>query len=252
MEGFPEQKRIVVTGASSGIGAAASQVLARRGHRVVLVARRDDALRAVAAECGPHATTVVANMTKREDVRGVVATLLAHGHPIDCWINNVGRGIFRLPSELTDDDIDEMIRVNVKTALYGMQEILPHFKARGSGHIINISSMLGRIPLATFRSAYNGAKHFLGALTANFRSEIQETHPGIQISLLSPGVVYTDFGNNARHGGPDSRQIPNGQDVGEVAQVLADLVERPRPDVYTRAGSRDRVLAYFSQVGVDP
>lgn len=252
MEGGPEEKRIVVTGASSGIGAAVAQLLARRGHRVVLVARREDALRIVAAECGPNATTVVANMARREDVRGVVATLLSHGHPIDVWINNVGRGIYRLPSELTDDDIDEMMRVNVKTALYGMQEILPHFRDRGTGHIINVSSLLGRIPHATFRSAYNGAKHFLGALTANFRSEIQDTHPGIVVSLVSPGVVYTDFGNNARHGGPDSRNIPNGQDVADVARVMADLVERPRPDVYTRAGSRDRVVAYFSQLGVDP
>ena len=64
-----------------------------------------------------------------------------------------------------------MVRANVKSALYGMQEVLPHFKARGTGHIINVSSMLGRVPFATVRSAYCGAKHFLNALTATFRAE---------------------------------------------------------------------------------
>ncbi len=69
-----------------------------------------------------------------------------------------------------------MMRANVKSALYGAQEILPHFKSRGTGHVINISSMLGRMPLAMFRSAYIGAKHFLNALTATLRMEVQETH----------------------------------------------------------------------------
>jgi short-subunit dehydrogenase len=145
-----------------------------------------------------------------------------------------------------------MMRVNVLSALYGMQEILPHFKARGTGHVVNVSSMLGRIPFAVMRSAYNGAKHFLNALTANFRAEVQETHPGIQFSLVSPGVVYTDFGKNAAHGGPDSRDLPNGQQVEEVAAVIADLIASPRPDVYTRKGSRERVVAYYQSVGVDP
>jgi NADP-dependent 3-hydroxy acid dehydrogenase YdfG len=121
---------------------------------------------------------------------------------------NVGQGISRPPSQLTDEDIDEMMRVNVKSALYGMQEVLPHFKARGQGHVINVSSMLGRIPFATIRSAYCGAKHFLNALTAMFRDEIQKTHPGIQFSLVSPPAVSTEFGLNARHGGTDSRALP--------------------------------------------
>ena len=61
-------------------------------------------------------------------------------------MNNAGRGITQLVSELTDEDLDEMMRVNVKSALYGMQAVLPHFQARGRGHLINVSSMLGRVP----------------------------------------------------------------------------------------------------------
>ncbi|HSR15324.1 MAG TPA: SDR family NAD(P)-dependent oxidoreductase [Gemmatimonadales bacterium] len=137
-------------------------------------------------------------------------------------------------------------------ALYGMQEVLPHFKARRVGHVINVSSMLGRVPFAVFRSAYSGAKHFLNALTANFRSEIQATHPDIQISLVSPGVVRTEFGLHAMHGGPDSRQLPDSQSAEEIAEVIMGVIESRRPDVYTRAGARGRVLDYVASRGEDP
>lgn len=162
---------------------------------------------------------------------GIGAALERFGH-IDVWINNAGRGITRVPSQLTDDDIDEMMRVNVKSVLYGTQEVLPHFKERGTGHVINVSSMLGRIPFASLRSAYNGAKHFLNALTANFRTEVRSTHPDIQFSLVSPGVVQTEFGANAMHGGPDSRSLPNSQTAEEVAAVIAGVIETRKADVY--------------------
>ena len=191
-------------------------------------------------------------MTRREDVRRVVGEVLERFGQIDVWVNNVGRGITRLPSQLTDDDIDEIMRVNVKSALYGCQEILPHFRSRGVGHLINISSMLGRLPHAVHRSAYNGAKHFLNALTANFRTEIQQPFPGIQFSLISPGVVRTDFGRNAMHGGPDSWQLPDSQSAEEVAAVIAGVIESRRPDVYTRPGAHDRVVGYFDKLAEDP
>jgi NADP-dependent 3-hydroxy acid dehydrogenase YdfG len=157
-----------------------------------------------------------------------------------------------MPSELTDDDIDGMILFNVKTALYGIQEVLPHFKERGTGQVVNISSMLGRVPLPAFRSAYNGSKHFLNALTENFRTEVQSTHPGIVFTLVSPGVVRTDFGRNALHGGPDSSRLPDSQSVQEVAEVIAGVIDAPRPDVYTRPGARARVVEYISARGEDP
>lgn len=245
-------KVVVITGASSGIGAALGAILGERGSAVVLVARREDPLRAAASRSGPRAVALAADVTRREEVRRVVETAIHRLGRIDVWVNNAGRGISRVPSELTDDDVDEMMRINVKSVLYGMQEVLPHFKQRGEGHVINVSSMLGRIPYATLRSAYTGAKHFLNALTASFRAEVQETHPGIQFSLVSPGVVWTEFGRNALHGGPDSRQLPNGQEAADVAEAIAGVIESRRPDVYTRAGSHDRVVAYFSQVGADP
>jgi len=246
------QKVVVITGASGGIGAAAAILSASRGASVVLVARRKEELDAVAAKCGDNALAVVADMTSRDEVKRVVREALNRFGRIDVWINNVGRGINRVPSELSDKDIDDIMLVNVKSALYGMQEVLPHFKERGDGQIINVSSMLGRVPFAVFRSAYNGAKHFLNALTANFRMEHAETHPGIVFSLVSPGVVRTDFGLNAMHGGPDSRALPFSQSAEEVAEVIANVIDSRRSDVYTREGSRERVLEYYWKLGEDP
>jgi len=243
---------VVITGASSGIGAALGELLATNGASVVLVARRAEQLRVVAGRCAGRAHPVVADVAKRAEVQRVVAESLARFGHIDVWVNNVGQGITRVPSELTDDDIDEVMRVNVKSALYGMQEVLPHFKSRNAGQIINVSSMLGRIPFAMIRSAYCGAKHFLNAITANIREEVQQTHPAIQFTLVSPGVVRTEFGVNALHGGPDSRKNPDSQSAEEVAAVIAGVIEAPRPDIYTRAGARARVVGYYSATGVDP
>ena len=245
-------KCVVITGASGGIGAAVAELLASRGYDGVLVARRRDALDAIARRCGAAAHAVVADVTEREEVRRVVHEAITRFGRVDVWINNVGQGISRLPSELTDQDIDDVMRVNIKSALYGMQEILPHFRERGDGHIINISSMLGRIPFAVIRSAYVGAKHFLNGLTATFREEVQASHPGIQVSLVSPGVVRTDFGLNALHGGIDSRQLPYSQSAEEVAEVIAWVVDTRVPDAYTRKGARERVVSYFQSTGVDP
>ena len=247
-----KDKVVVITGASGGIGAAVAEALAAQGASLVLVARREAELRAVAETCGPNALAIVADVTSRDEVKRIVKESLERFGHIDVWVNNVGQGISRLPSELTDDDIDHVMRMNVMTTLYGMQEVLPHFKERGHGQIVNISSMLGRLPYAVIRSAYNGAKHFIGALTANFRMEHAESHPGIVFSLVSPGVVRTDFGLNARHGGPDSRQLPFSQSAEEVAEVIVDVIVRKRSDVYTREGSVGRVVEYYSTIGEDP
>ena len=243
---------VVITGASSGIGAELAQRLAASGGRVALVARREAELAKVVARCGEGALAIPADVTRRDEVQRVVrAAIAAFGH-VDVWVNNVGRGISRMPSALRDEDVDDMMRVNVMSALYGMQEILPHFRERGRGQVVNVSSMLGRLPLATVRSAYNGAKHFLNALTASFRDELRDSDPALEVTLVSPGVVRTDFGLNALHGGPDSRALPGSQAVEEVAEVIVQAIRSGAPDVYTRAGSRQAVLDYFARVGQDP
>src|SRR6185295_15610282 len=114
-------KNIVITGASSGIGAALALRLSADGHRVALAARREEELNRIARLAGANAIAVPSDVTRRSDVERLRdAALATFGH-IDVWINNAGQGITRPVIDLTDEDLDQMIASNVKSALYGMQ-----------------------------------------------------------------------------------------------------------------------------------
>ena len=106
--------------------------------------------------------------------------------------------------------------------------------------------MLGRIPFVVERAAYSAAKHYLNSLTTNFRDELRRSHPGIAVTLVSPGVVATDFGLSAKHGGPDSRTMRGAQPVGEAAAVIAEAIETRRADVYTQPQGQRRVAEYYA------
>jgi len=241
---------VVVTGASAGIGAAVVAEIARRGGLVVLVARRVEKLDEIARGLGtPRALVVPADVTRRDDVSRVLAMAIHRFGHVDVWVNNAGRGITRHVAELTDDDIDTMIRDNVKSALYGMQVALPHFQSRGRGHIVNVSSVLGRVPFASFRSAYSAAKHALNSLTENLRMDVAKDFPDLHVTTVMPGVVATDFGLNALGGGADSRSLPGAQPAEAVAAVIADAIELRRSgDVYTRPGALEMVIEYLRKL----
>jgi NAD(P)-dependent dehydrogenase (short-subunit alcohol dehydrogenase family) len=243
-------KVVVITGASSGIGAALALRLARDGHGVVLAARREQELKRVAAACGERALPVVADVTRRELVEGLREAALGRFGSIDVWVNNAGRGISRPVLELTDEDLDEMMAVNVKAALYGMQAILPYFEGRGRGHLVNVSSVLGRVPFVPFRSAYNAAKAALNALTANVRMDLRASHPGIHVSLVLPGVVTTDFARNARGVSTPSVLSPGtrAQTAEEVADRVAELIAHPVPEMYTNPAQEGLAEAYYRDV----
>jgi len=245
---------VVITGASGGIGAGLAKRLGQRGDRLVLAARRKDELERIAAESG-GALAVVTDVTRRGDVERLRdAALDAHGH-IDVWVNNAGRGLTRRALELTDEDVDDMIATNVKSALYGMQVIAPHFIERDAGHIVNVSSFLGRVPLATFRSAYSAAKSALNSLTANVRMDLRSTAPGVHVSLVMPGIVRTDFARNAGTEGvrpPVARPAGTNlapQTVDEVVEVMVRLLDHPVAEVYTNAAQPAVVQRYFTDVG---
>jgi NADP-dependent 3-hydroxy acid dehydrogenase YdfG len=239
-----KDKVIVITGASAGIGAAVAEEVAKRGARVVLASRRQDVLDALAAKLGGLA--VATDVTRRADVERLRDRALDKLGTIDVWINNAGRAISRPVSELTDSDLDTMIADNVKSVLYGIQAVLPHFKQHKRGHIMSISSGLSRFPFAPQRSAYSAAKAAVNALMANLRVELRDSFPEIKCTTVLPGVVATEFGVNALHGGVDNRKLPGAQGVGEVAQVIADVIERPRAEVYTRPQMLDLAARYFS------
>ena len=246
-------KTIVITGASSGIGAAMARRLGRDGHQLALAARREEPLRAVAAESGNGAIAIVTDVTSRDDVERLRDEALRAFGSVDVWINNAGRGISRSVLDLTDADVDEMIAVNVKSALYGMQAIVPIFVERGRGHLINISSFLARVPIAAHRSAYNAAKAALNALTMNLRADVAAK--GVEVSIVMPGLVATDFARNVvgtpsavpPQWAPNAAMTP--QTAEEVADAVAELIEHPRAEIYTNPASAEMARRWFEGLG---
>jgi short-subunit dehydrogenase len=243
---------VVITGASEGIGAALAQQLGARGDRVVLAARRERELKEMASRSGPHALAVPTDVTRREQVERLRDRAIAALGHIDVWVNNAGRGVSKLVAELTDDEFDSAMTDNVKSALYGMQAVLPHFIARERGHVINVSSMLSRVPMAPIRSAYSAAKAALNSLTASLRMDLAGSHPGIHVSLVIPGLVDTNFRNNALHGTPPIRPgvpIPGVQSADEVAAAIVRVIDRPVAEVYTNPAHAAVAQRYFADVG---
>jgi short-subunit dehydrogenase len=226
-------KVVVVTGASAGIGAELAKQLAAKGAKVVLAARRKEELDAVAKGIGEQAFAVV---TKRSDVERLAKAAIERFGSIDVWVNNAGRGISRSVAELTEEDLDAMWTVNMKSVVYGIQAVLPHFKAKNAGQIINISSGLSRAPLAPVRAAYGAVKAAVNMLTASLRVELKKTHPGVHVTLLLPGVVATEFGVNSMGVGiVDNRKLPGAQPVEEAVRAIVDVIESPKSEAYTSA-----------------
>jgi NADP-dependent 3-hydroxy acid dehydrogenase YdfG len=215
-------KVVVITGASAGIGAELGRQLAARGARVVLAARRKAELEGVAAKIGQNALAVVTDVTKRGDVEHLSKVALDRFGRIDVWVNNAGRGISRSVAELNDDDLDAMWRDNMKSVVYGIQVVLPHFKSRNAGQIINVSSGLSRAPFAPVRAAYGAVKSAVNMLSASLRVELRATHPGIRVTVLLPGA----------------------QPVEDAAKAIVDVIENPRPEAYTSAFIAEAIGRY--------
>ena len=165
------------------------------------------------------------------------------------WVNNAGVGMTRNVLDLSEEDVDIMIAANFKSVLFGMQAALPYFKTVGSGHLINVSSMLARIPFASFRAMYSASKAAVNSITVSARCDLAaEGHSRIRVALFTPGVVQTPFGVNSIGGGPDNRELPGAQPVGEVADVLMRMLAAPGEcvDRYSRPAYQAVVTGYYA------
>lgn len=246
-------KVVVITGASAGIGAALARVLGEQKHALVLAARREAELRKVAEESKTKTFAVIADVTRRSDVERIKDDAIRTFGHVDVWINNAGRGIARPVLELTDDDVDQMVAVNIKSALYGMQAIVPHFIERKSGHLINVSSFLSKVPLASVRSMYSACKAALNSLTSNLRMDLR-AHPGVFVSTVMPGIVLTEFGRNVLgkpvappNVAPSASMKP--QTADEVAKAIAALIEQPAFEVYTNPVHHELAIRWVKDPG---
>ena len=247
-----EQKTIVITGASGGIGAALTQVLAAEHHNLAIAARREKELDAVGADAQKSGASgvacIVADVTNRTDVERIARETIERFGGFDVWVNNAGRGITREVVDLTEQDIDEMINANVKSAVYGMQVAAAHFLTRGAGQIVNISSFLARVPVASYRSAYSAAKAALNSLTANLRTDLAAKSPNIHVTLVMPGVVSTDFARNVVGEARPPLAGPPPQTPEEVAKIIAGVIRKPVAEIYTNPASPPMVKAYQDDI----
>jgi len=184
---------IVITGASSGLGEAATRLLSAQGATVVLGARRSDRLQSLADELtgkGGKALAVTTDVTRRDQVKKLVDTAVQKFGRIDVMINNAGI-MPRAPLErLTIDDWDRTIDVNIKGVLYGIAAALPHMKQQKSGHMIFVSSVAGHKVGPDF-AVYAATKHAVRVLAEGFRQEVKPYN--IRTTVISPGAVATEL-----------------------------------------------------------
>jgi len=247
-------KVVVVTGASSGIGADIAKYFAAHGAKVVLAARRLDALQAVADEIGDSSKYLIhaTDVTKRGDHEKLLAAAIQKFGKVSVWINNAGAFLFRTALETTEDDIDLMLNVNTKSVLYGTQTAVKYFKehstdASTEGVVINVSSVLGRFPIFT-SAAYNASKAAVNSLTANARVDLQNAgYKHIHVLLLSPGLVETDIISHAS-GDKFDVDFSTAQTTTEISDIVGKMVQNPEgsADVYSRDVYKSAVIGYLS------
>jgi len=183
----------LITGASSGIGAAIARDLGSRGYHLALAARRRDALESVAAgirTSGGGAVPLVCDVTKPEQIATCVAHTLTEFGRIDVLVNNAGIMHNGLIAGADVAEWREMIDVNLMGLMLVTHAVLPHMKAAGSGHIVNISSVAGRI-ITVNNGVYNVTKWGVNVFSEALRKEVHAAN--IKVTVIGPGVVDTDL-----------------------------------------------------------
>jgi NADP-dependent 3-hydroxy acid dehydrogenase YdfG len=204
-----EGKVVVITGASSGLGAAAARHLAAEGASVVLAARRTERLQALAdeiVESGGEALPVTTDVTERDQVQALVDAAVEEFGRIDVMLNNAGVMPASRLDKLNVDEWDQMIDVNVKGVLYGIAAALPYMQEQESGHIINVASDAGHKVHPT-EAVYAATKHAVRALSEGLRQEVKAY--GLRTTIISPGAVESEL--------PDTI---SDEDVAEEIQEL--------------------------------
>jgi short-subunit dehydrogenase len=232
-----DEKVILITGASSGIGEATARLVAEQGGRPVLSARRVKRLEALAQEL-PGALAVQADMRNPEQVRRMVETTLERYGRLDALINNAGQGLHLPLEQVSLEDLVAITELNFYAPLVAMQAVLPAMRSQGAGAIVNISSGTSRMVLAGV-GAYAATKSALNMLSLVAREELAPD--GIVVSVVYPSVTATEFHGALRAGGLGSRAgglVPHSPEyvakaivralhTGEAEVVIPHGPERP-------------------------
>lgn len=188
-----QDKVVVITGASSGMGAATARHLAGEGATVVIGARRADRIEALAKEItdkGGKALAVATDVTKREEVKALVDKAVETYGRIDVLLNNAGLMPLAPLERLKFDEWDQMVDVNIKGVLNGIAAALPHMKEQKDGHIINVSSVYGH-KVEPGAAVYCGTKFAVRAISEGLRQEVKPYN--MRTTIISPGAVATEL-----------------------------------------------------------
>lgn len=190
-----KSKVVVITGASSGIGEACAKLLAEKGHKIVMCARREERLKEIASsirEKGGEAIHLKADVTDILQMEEVAQAALTEFGRIDVWVNNAGL----MPvSEIIKDKVDEwdrMVDVNIKGVLYGTHACLKIMREQKEGHIINMGSVAGHVSNPG-SAVYSATKFAVRALSDALRKEEAQAKSGVRITLIAPGAIDTEL-----------------------------------------------------------
>ena len=222
---------IIITGASSGIGAATARVFADRGYRVTLAARRLERLEALAQEiksAGGEALSVATDVTQLNDIRNLVQTTLNEFGQIDVLFNNAGFGRLDWLENLDPvKDIEAQFRVNLLGVILTAQAVVPHMIERRAGHIINMGSIAGLVATPTY-TVYSASKFAVRGFTEALRREVGIY--GVHVSGIYPGGVATEFNQHTGARRKTGATTPSSLLLSpeDVAQEVWKLVKRPR------------------------
>jgi NADP-dependent 3-hydroxy acid dehydrogenase YdfG len=185
-------KVIVITGASSGIGAVTARKLIQLGAKVVLAARREDHLKAMVAELGENSLYVTTDVSKRADLDNLVQQAISKFGHVDVLWNNAGIMPISFFDEGKVEEWDRMIDVNIKGVLYGINAVLPHMLERGQGHILATSSV-GGLKTSPGIGVYSGTKFAVRAIMDTLRQEVAQT---IKVTTVFPGATQSELGHD--------------------------------------------------------
>lgn len=190
-------KYALITGATSGIGYELAKIFAQNGYNLIIVARGEDGLESTAAELEAYnvdVKTISRDLFQREAAFEVYDEVKNMGIEIDVLVNNAGQGQY---GEFVDTDIDrdlDIIQLNIGAVVILTRHFLKDMVARGSGKILNVTSVAGKTP-GPYQSVYHGTKAFAHSFSEAIRSEVKDQ--GVTVTSLLPGVTDTDFFNKA-------------------------------------------------------
>ncbi len=225
-----KDKVVIITGASSGIGEATALLLAERGAKIVLGARRVERLESLAdriTAAGGEAVYAVTDVKRRDDLVALVNLACERYGHLDVLVNNAGIAPNSLLDDLRVGDWEEMIDVNLKGVLYGIAAALPVFRQQGFGHFINILSTAG-LTIKPTMAVYAGTKNAVRTISEALR---QEAGANLRVTGISPGFVNTDFADSMTDPQIKAQIIQRRDEIAippaAIARCVAFAIEQP-------------------------